>query len=60
MLIKFIYARGERLLQAVIEAPTVKEAMKRGYAQCQWDSILESTTTDNKPLGANTPVHKPA
>lgn len=60
MRIKVIYARGPRLASALIEAPTIKEAMRRGYAEYQWDSVLEATTPENKPLqsaAASAPAH---
>jgi hypothetical protein len=50
MVIKFTYARGAAIDKVVIEASTVKEANRKGYAQCKWDSVLEATTVDDKQL----------
>ncbi len=50
MVIKFTYARGAVLDKAVIDAPTMKEANRKGYELYRWDSVLETTTVDNKQL----------
>jgi hypothetical protein len=52
MLFKITYSRGTELKKAFIEAPDVVAAMKKGYKECAWESVLEVSTADDKPLQA--------
>jgi len=47
---KISFTKGTQHAKALIEAPTVVEAMKRGYKQYGWESVLEVTTADDKPI----------
>jgi hypothetical protein len=50
MRFKITYAKGTELAKLVIEAATLNEAMRNGYSQTQWDSVLEITTADDKTI----------
>jgi len=50
MTYKFTYARGTQLAHILIDGTSLKEALRKGYSQCQWDSVLEVSTPDNRPL----------
>ena len=50
MTYKFTYARGTQLSSVLIDGASLKEALRKGYSQCQWDSVLEVSTPDNRPL----------
>ncbi len=52
MTFKIIYARGIELNKVLIEAASLKEALRKGYQQHHWDSVLEISTPDDKPLQA--------
>ena len=52
MIFKITWSRGTELTKSLIEAPDVVAAMKRGYRECQWESVLEVTTADDKPIQA--------
>ena len=59
MTYKFTYCRGTQLSQVLIDGQSLKEALRQGYRQCQWDSLLEVSTPDNRPLQP-TKAHTPA
>jgi hypothetical protein len=50
MTYKFTYCRGTQLAHVLIQGASLKEALRQGYKQCQWDSLLEVSTPDNRPL----------
>ena len=47
---KICYTKGAELKKTIVEAPDVGEAMKRGYRETKWDSVMEVTTDDDKAL----------
>ncbi len=50
MTFKITYAKGTELKRVLLEAATVNEAMRVGYRQYGWDSVLEITTADDKTI----------
>jgi len=52
MIFKISWSRGTELKKSLIEAPDVVAAMKKGYKELNWESVLEVSTADNKPLQA--------
>ncbi len=52
MIFKVTWSRGTELTKSLIEAPDVVSAMKKGYKEYNWESVLEVSTADNKPLQA--------
>jgi hypothetical protein len=50
MTLKITYTKGTELKTLVLDAPSIKEALRSGYRQCQWDCILEITTPDNQTV----------
>ncbi len=47
---KISFTKGPVHTKALVEAPTLIEAMKRGFREHGWDSVLEVTTADDKPV----------
>ncbi|MBA2482806.1 MAG: hypothetical protein H0V44_19245 [Planctomycetes bacterium] len=50
MTYKIIYAKGTELKRALVEAANISEAMRTGYRQHHWDSVLEITTPDDQSI----------
>jgi hypothetical protein len=51
MTFKIVFTKGTpELKTAVVEGATIKEALRRGYQQHQWDCILEITTPENETI----------
>jgi hypothetical protein len=50
MKLKITWTKGSELTKTVVEGTTIKDTMRRGYQQCQWDCVLEVTTEDNRPI----------
>jgi hypothetical protein len=44
------YVREGETRKVVIEAETLKEAMRSGYQQYSWDSVLEVESDSNRPI----------
>ncbi len=47
---KISFTKGTQHTKALVEAPSLVEAMKRGFKQHGWESVLEVTTADDKPV----------
>lgn len=47
---KISFTKGIQHTKALVEAPSLVEAMKRGFKQHAWESVLEVTTADDKPV----------
>jgi hypothetical protein len=50
MQFKISYTTGHELKKVVLEAPSLVAVMREGYRQTKWDSVLEVTTADDKPV----------
>lgn len=50
MTFKITFARGNEIQKALVEGSSIKDAMRRGYQQHAWDSVLEVSTPDDQPI----------
>jgi hypothetical protein len=50
MTIKIVFTKGSSMKSVLVEGQTIKEALRRGYQQHQWDCILEITTPENATI----------
>jgi hypothetical protein len=50
MTIKIVFTKGSEMKSVLVDGQTIKEALRNGYRQHQWDCILEITTPKNETI----------